>query len=268
MIRSSVLLLSGLLLAATVGMPNLAVAETASEEIDKRAKNPDWWPAPGRDNKLTRHSPLKDINTDNVAKLQMAWSQSTGALRGHEGQPLFIEDVGGKPMMFFISGCPNMAQCNIAQGLDLSDPDNPKQIWNYVKKDDRDESAVPRACCDTVNRGASYADGKLVYGTLDGYVIALDAATGKEAWVVKHAWPEKGETITSAPLIAENLVVELHVGRGLENGGRPAGGAAPVGNRPLVGNRDDHDGRLRVGRRRLLDDAQEDGRGHPGRGIR
>ena len=110
-------------------------------------------------------------------------------------------------MMFFISGCPNMAQCNIAQGLDLSDPDNPKQIWNYVKKDDRDESAVPRACCDTVNRGASYADGKLVYGTLDGYVIALDAATGKEAWVVKHAWPEKGETITSAPLIAENLVI-------------------------------------------------------------
>ena len=68
-------------------------------------------------------------------------------------------------------------------------------------------SAVPRACCDTVNRGAAYADGKLVYGTLDGYVIALDAQTGKEVWVVKHAWPEKGETITSAPLIAENLVI-------------------------------------------------------------
>ncbi|MCK9918234.1 PQQ-binding-like beta-propeller repeat protein, partial [Microbacteriaceae bacterium K1510] len=61
--------------------------------------------------------------------------------------------------------------------------------------------------CDTVNRGASYADGTLVYGTLDGYVIALDAATGKEKWVVKHAYPEHGETITSAPLIAENLVI-------------------------------------------------------------
>ncbi len=100
-----------------------------------------------------------------------------------------------------------MAKCNIAQGLDLSDPDNPKQIWNYVKTTDRDESAVPRACCDTVNRGPAYADGKLVYGTLDGFVIALDAATGKEVWVVKHAWPEKGETITNAPLIAENLVI-------------------------------------------------------------
>ena len=57
-------------------------------------------------------------------------------------------------------------------------------------------SAVPRACCDTVHRGVSYADGKLIYDTLDGFVIALDAATGKEVWVVKHAYPEKGETIT------------------------------------------------------------------------
>jgi lanthanide-dependent methanol dehydrogenase len=201
--RRALCLASGVL-AALFGF---AGASFANDEIEKRAQNADTWPAPGRDNQLTRHSPLKDINTDNVGKLQMVWSQSTGALRGHEGQPLVIEDVGGKPMMFFISGCPNMAQCNIAQGLDLTDPDNPKQIWNYVKKTDRDPSAVPRACCDTVNRGASYADGTLVYGTLDGYVIALDAATGKEKWVVKHAYPEKGETITSAPLIAENLVV-------------------------------------------------------------
>ena len=63
------------------------------------------------------------------------------------------------------------------------------QVWNYTKTSGRDESAVPRACCDTVNRGLSYADGKLVFGTLDGYVIALDAATGKEKWVVKHAYP-------------------------------------------------------------------------------
>ena len=203
--RRSLWLTGGILAAVVVGFSG---AGLANDEIEKRAKDPNQWPAPGRDNKLTRHSPLKDINTDNVGKLQMIWSQSTGALRGHEGQPLVIDDVGGKPMMFFISGCPNMAQCNIAQGLDLTDPDNPKQVWNYVKKDDRDELAVPRACCDTVNRGASYANGTLVYGTLDGYVIALDAQTGKEKWVVKHAWPEHGETITSAPLIAENLVIE------------------------------------------------------------
>ncbi|MEM8575457.1 MAG: PQQ-dependent dehydrogenase, methanol/ethanol family, partial [Pseudomonadota bacterium] len=65
----------------------------------------------------------------------------------------------------------------------------------------------PRACCDTVNRGGSYADGKFVFGTLDGFVIALDAQTGKEVWVVKYAYPEKGETITPAPLIADNQVL-------------------------------------------------------------
>jgi PQQ-dependent dehydrogenase (methanol/ethanol family) len=201
---SSRYLLSCGVLAVGVGMGGAAFANS---EVEKRAADPNQWGAPGRDNKQTRYSPLGDINAGNVNKLQMIWSQSTGALRGHEGQPVVVDDVGGKPMMFFVSGCPDMTKCNIAQGLDLTDPDNPKQIWNYVKKTDRDESAVPRACCDTVNRGPAYADGKLVYGTLDGYVIALDAATGKEVWVVKHAYPDKGETITNAPLIAENLVI-------------------------------------------------------------
>ena len=131
----------------------------------------------------------------------MVWSQSSGTLRGHEGQPLVIEDVGGKPMMFMESGWPN-----IVQALDLSDPDHPVQVWSYTKTSGRDESAVPRACCDTVNRGLSYADGKLVFGTLDGYVIALDAATGKQDWVVKSAYPEHGETITPAPIIAADKV--------------------------------------------------------------
>jgi len=89
----------------------------------------------------------------------------------------------------------------------LSDPDHPVQLWTYTKTSGRDESAVPRACCDTVNRGLSYASGKLVFGTLDGYVIALDAVTGKEAWVVKHAFPAKGETITPAPIIANDKVI-------------------------------------------------------------
>lgn len=197
-------LAGGVVAAALIGF---AIPALAEDEVTQHAANANEWGAPGRDNALTRHSTLKDITTENVSKLQMVWSQSSGALRGHEGQPIVIEDVGGKPMMFFVSGCPEMSKCNIAQGLDLSDPDHPKQIWNYVKQTDRDETAVPRACCDTVNRGPAYADGKLIYGTLDGFLIALDAKTGKEAWVVKHAWPEKGETITSAPVIADNLVI-------------------------------------------------------------
>ena len=174
---------------------------TIADEVADRAKDPNLWAAPGGDEALTRHSKLKDINTTNVSKLQMIWSQSSGTLRGHEGQPLVVV-VDGKTMMYMESGWPN-----IVQALDLTNPDQPQQIWHYNKSTDRDESAVARACCDTVNRGLSYADGKLVFATLDGFVVALDAKTGKEDWVVKDAWPDKGETITPAPIIANGKVI-------------------------------------------------------------
>ncbi|MDE1922049.1 MAG: PQQ-dependent dehydrogenase, methanol/ethanol family [Gammaproteobacteria bacterium] len=186
---------------ALVAVCGAAIAGSDSEE-GQRFKDPSQWGAPAGNLNLTRFSGLKQINTKTVSRLQMIWSQSSGTLRGHEGQPLVIDDVGGKPMMFLESGWPN-----IVQALDLSDPDHPVQVWSYTKTSGRDASAVPRACCDTVNRGLSYAEGKLVFGTLDGYVIALDAATGKEDWVVKHAYPAKGQTITPAPIIAHDKVI-------------------------------------------------------------
>src|SRR4249920_2196522 len=73
--------------------PVKAADESASAEIDKRAQDPNQWPAPGRNNQLTRYSPLKDINTGNVKKLEMIWSQSMNSLRGQEGQPIVISDV-------------------------------------------------------------------------------------------------------------------------------------------------------------------------------
>ncbi len=193
---------AGGLIALMMGLSGQALAGSDEEQL-ARMKDPDQWPAPGRDFQLTRHSSLAEINTKNIGKLQLVWLQSQNNLRGQEGQPLVIKDVGGKTVLFMVSGCAAMVTCNEVQALDLTDPDNPKVIWNYVKLTDRDETAIPRACCDTVNRGGSYADGKFVYGTLDGYVIALDGQTGKEVWVVKHAWPEHGETITPAPLIAQ-----------------------------------------------------------------
>lgn len=185
----------------TVAMIGLAGQASANDEIIKRSQNPDMWAAPGGDLAMTRHSALKDINTKNINRLHMAWSQSTGALRGHEGQPVVVEH-NGKPMMYFVSAWPN-----IVQALDLSNPDKPAQVWNYQKKTDRDLSAVPRACCDTVNRGLNYADGKVIFHTLDGLLIALDATTGEEIWVTKHAHPDKGETHTGPAMVAENLVI-------------------------------------------------------------
>ena len=173
--------------AAFVMTCGAAMGASDTEQF-QRFQDPNQWGAPAGNLNQTRYSALKDINTGNAKDLQMIWAQSSGTLRGHEGQPLVIEDVGGKPMMFMESGWPN-----IVQALDLSDPDHPVQVWSYTKTSGRDESAVPRACCDTVNRGLSYSSGKLVFATLDGYVIALDAVTGKEAWVVKHAYPDQAK---------------------------------------------------------------------------
>ena len=134
-------LLAGAIIVA-MGVCGQANAGTDEEQL-ARMKDPDQWPAPGRDFALTRHSDLSDINTKNIGKLQMIWLQGTNALRGHEGQPLVIKDVGGKTMLFMISGCPSMSNCNVVQALDLTDADNPKAVWKYVKTTDRDEFSRP-----------------------------------------------------------------------------------------------------------------------------
>jgi lanthanide-dependent methanol dehydrogenase len=186
--------------AAILLVAGIACAAT-SVALAQESENPDLWPSMGQNYALDRHSALTQITPSNASHLQMIWSQSTGALRGHEGQPVVV-DVDGKPMMFFESAWPN-----IVQALDLSDPDHPVEVWNYLKKTDRDLSAVPRACCDTVNRGLNYADGKVLFNTLDGYLIALDAKTGNVDWQVKHAYPDNGETVTNPPLIANGKVI-------------------------------------------------------------
>lgn len=178
-----------------------AMAATASQQIAKAAQNPNLWPSAARDLSLTRHSPLEQINTDNIDHLQMVWAQSTSTLRGHEGQPLVVK-VDGKPMMYMVSAWPN-----IVQALDLSNPDHPVRVWKYLKKTDRNPSAVPHACCDVVNRGAAYANGNIIFGTLDGYLISLNAKTGEENWVTKFAYPDKGQTFTTVPVIANDKVI-------------------------------------------------------------
>jgi PQQ-dependent dehydrogenase (methanol/ethanol family) len=70
-----------------------------------------------------------------------------------------------------------------------------------------DPRAVGIACCDVVNRGASFANGKIIYSLLDAHVVAVDAATGHEAWRTKVGDINVGETMTGAPLIVKNKVI-------------------------------------------------------------
>lgn len=167
----------------------------ANPEVVKLAEDPRQWPAPGRDYAMTRYVPLDQINTQNVKNLDLAWTFSTGVLRGHEGQPLVIGNV-----MYLVTSYPN-----IVYALDISKGSDYRILWKYVPK--QDDRAVAVACCDTVTRGLAYADGKIIINTLDGQVIALDAKTGKELWKAKHANPYRGETITIAPVVAKDKVI-------------------------------------------------------------
>lgn len=152
------------------------------------------WTLPAGDYANTRYSPLDQITAKNVAQLKIVGTMSTGIPHGHEGQPLVVNGT-----MYVVTPFPNDL---IA--LDLSKPGFPMK-WKYEPRPDPQSQGV--ACCDVVNRGASYADGKIVYATLDNHIIAVDANTGMEVWRTLVGDINVGETTTAAPLIVKNVVI-------------------------------------------------------------
>lgn len=152
------------------------------------------WRLPAGDAANTRFSPLAQINTQNVKNLKVVGTMSTGIPHGHEGQPLVVDNT-----LYVVTPFPNYL---IA--LDLTKPGYPKK-WTYEPRPD--PRAVGLACCDVVNRGASYADGKVIYNTLDAQTVAVDAKTGKQVWKTRVGSLDLGETTTMAPLVAKNVVM-------------------------------------------------------------
>jgi len=165
-----------------------AGASAAASQADKE------WTMPNKNQSGTRFSGLTEITADNVKNLQVAWTFSTGVLRGHEGEPLVVGDT-----MYVHTPFPN-----IVYALDLAKEGAPVK-WKYTPR--QDPAVIPIACCDTVNRGLAYSDGKIFLNQLDTNTVALDAATGKELWKVKQGDHLQGQTITSAPMVVKDKVI-------------------------------------------------------------
>ncbi len=180
------------ILLGVVFLASLGTAAWA-EDLEALSKDPNQWVMPGRDYAVTRYSPLNQINTENVKNLKVVFTISTGALRGHEGQPLVVGD-----MMYFESAYPNYVYA-----INLNDMS--RFVWKFTPHQDSFAPSV--ACCDVVNRGPAYADGKLIVVTLDAHVYALDAKTGRVIWSVQNADPKLGQTMTSAPLVVHDKVI-------------------------------------------------------------
>jgi PQQ-dependent dehydrogenase (methanol/ethanol family) len=149
---------------------------------------------PARNFASTRYSGLNQITTENAKQLQLAWTFSTGVTRGHEAAPLVVDST-----MYVVTPFPNYLYA-----LDLSQPGAPAK-WTY--KPSPMLAAQGVACCDLVNRGAAYSDGKIYYNTLDAHTIAVDAKTGKEVWRTQVGDINRGESMTMAPLVVKDKVL-------------------------------------------------------------
>ena len=132
------------------------------------------WTMPSKDYAATRYSALAQITPLNAKSLHPVWTFSTGVLGGHEGQPLVVGDT-----MYVVTPWPN-----VLYAFDLSREGYPLK-WKY--RPEVSANALGVACCDSVNRGAFYADGKIVYNLLDGHTVAIDAASGRELWKTQIA---------------------------------------------------------------------------------
>ncbi len=177
------------LCALVIGLGAGAAAVRARTPPDA----PGEWHRASGDYANTRFSPLDQITSQNVGQLRPVWTFATGVPRGQEAAPLV---VGGT--MYVVTPYPN-----ILYALDLTKPGGP-QKWAFHPKPDAASQGV--ACCDVVNRGAAYANGRVVFNTLDGYTVAVDTS-GREAWRTKVGDINIGESLTMAPLIVKDLVL-------------------------------------------------------------
>jgi PQQ-dependent dehydrogenase (methanol/ethanol family) len=155
--------------------------------------DPNNWAIWGGNYGGQRYSQLDQINARNVGDLQVAWTFSTGVLRGHEGGPLVVGDT-----LYIHTPFPNKVFAINQKDQSI--------IWRYEPVQDADET-IPVMCCDTVARGLAYADGKIFLQQADTTLVALDAKTGKEVWKVKNGDAKRGETNTNAPVVMKDKVI-------------------------------------------------------------
>jgi lanthanide-dependent methanol dehydrogenase len=181
-----------LIVGAVLTVKLMHVSAAVPTELEQRMDATANWASQAGDYANHRYSPLAQITDKNVNKLQVAWTMSTGVLRGHEGSPLVLGDT-----MYIHTPFPN----NVF-AINLKD-----QTYKWKYEPQQDANVVPVMCCDTVNRGLAYGDGKIFLQQADTTLVALDQHTGKVLWTAKNGDPKIGETNTNAPHVFKDKVV-------------------------------------------------------------
>lgn len=186
------------IIAALALMVMVPLAASANEGVRQLTRNPNYWAYPGGNYWNWRYSGLSQINNKNASNLEAAWTFSTGRLQGHEGGPLVLPpSATGLPhdTLYIHSSFPN--------DVFAIDLDTLRIVWAYEPQQNEQET-VPVMCCDIVNRGLGYADGKIFLQQADTTLKALNAKTGKLVWKAENGrdigyGPKAGDTNTNAP---------------------------------------------------------------------
>jgi alcohol dehydrogenase (cytochrome c)/quinohemoprotein ethanol dehydrogenase len=168
------------------------IAQVDAARLRAADREPGNWMSYGRTYDEQRFSPLTAIDAANVSRLGLAWYVDLDtAARAQESTPLVIDGV-----MYVTAAWSKVFALDAATG---------EQLWAY-------DPQVPGSigvdlCCDAVNRGVAAWAGRLYLGTLDGRLIALEAATGKPVWEVMTVEPGKRYSITGAPRVVKGNVI-------------------------------------------------------------
>jgi quinohemoprotein ethanol dehydrogenase len=180
-------LLASFVLAAALSACTGAVAEEESLSVPRSGE----WGRHGFDLAETRFSPLTQIGIGNVGSLKLAWFHDLDTNRGQEATPIM---VGGR--LYTTSAWSKVQAFDAVTGA---------LLWSFDPE--VPGSVAVNACCDVVNRGVAVERGRVFVGTLDGRLIALDAATGKQLWSTVTVDPERPYTITGAPRVVAGKVI-------------------------------------------------------------
>jgi quinohemoprotein ethanol dehydrogenase len=171
--------------------PAALAANVTEERLEHADRDPGDWMSVGRTWSEQRFSPLGQINTRTVGRLGVAWYADLDTYRGVEATPLEIDGV-----LYNISAWDVTSAYEATSG---------KLLWRF-------DPHIPfqwarRACCGPVSRGLAAWRGRIIIATLDGRLIALDAANGKPLWSVETLEPGEPLSITGAPRVADGLVI-------------------------------------------------------------
>ena len=173
------------------GADDAGTARIDQARLEAAASDADNWLTYGRTYAEQRFSALAQISDGNVGRLGLAWAVELDTARGQEATPIVVDGV-----MYTSTAWSKVLALEAATG---------RVLWQFDPHNEGSKGA--HACCDVVNRGVAVWKGRVYVGTIDGWLIALDAGNGAKVWEVVTVDQSKPYTITMAPRVVRDKVI-------------------------------------------------------------